>query len=1263
MVQIFDKVLLLVTLFLISISTLLSQEDFVPLFHEAKIKTKSRELYSGIDDVRHHEVILNNLAKNNDLVIPSRVRFNLFEDITIDVNLEKVNKHYYKGLEVYRGKSTTSKFDHLPNYHDVIVVYNPNTKLITAQLHCEEGVFEINPTENINQYRITEWPQDGFQCHGGIKHQHGAQPTGKSNGCNEQDKDGKYVADLFIGYSYKAAEIANDIDAHALSLTEMVNNGLTNSLVDEVYVRLVGVGLHPRNDGIVTSVLSDVWNWFASEIALTGADYVAAIQTPTGAIGEVGGWAGVGGYSSVNSINGAAAVFRHELGHNIGSSHCTPGILPYAAGYDNGNVKTHMCGNNVNFYSTPLVNDNTGLPLGNAQTADNARVWKERAPIVSGRLKHTILYDEFDTGCTQPITAGRYHIQNVNSDKYLASLNGSNSNGTAVVQVDNMIATGEWDLVPVSTQEYRLVHVSSGRLLDVPGSSSSSGTNLIIWNSHGNANQVYKISEVNTDEYTIQTFNEQCVQVEGGGTNNNDPVEQNNCSSGLETLWKFVPVSGANVFSVSVATTDADCFGQPTGSATAVGSGGSGNYTYTWSNGSTGNTVTNLQAGHYIVTVNDGTDMVPFSFAIKQESGFDINTSITPDDTSNTGSISVSVDGGTAPYTFAWSNGATTQNLMNVQAGLYNVTITDATGCSNEKQALIGCSESYKPCDDSNPLTINDVYDTNCNCSGKLILCQSGLSLVNMAQEKTTTQSSNQTSAQNAVDGIIDSQLDTGDIAITDSETTPWWEVDLGEIIDIEGILITNRVDCCEGRLRNYYVFVSDVPFTSTDIDTTLAQSGVWSQLYDIEPLPDTLITPNITGRYIRTQLNNKTSAGRLNLVEVQVFGCGIPVGRALVSNPLSNTLYELKGNVQPNGQTINSITLEHGEGAFLHSIPIDTTGISSSNIFNISELVDIQNASSYQFRITLISSQGTTHSNTYTFEPKPADYCNPTSNTNLWYKRFSKVEINNFSYTDSGNSNYEDNSNLSIGEFQLDTKDTISLSTPSSGWHNLTFIVYVDLNNDNDFDDYNEQIGFSTPNGQTTEVELNFPKENVVINQDLRIRILGNESGGYNSCFTPIGNFKDFSIRFTANSCQGSGHLEILHVDNDGDGFGAIGNGMLRNCHMANNGYSHDNTDFDDNDWTRYPNAPELCDNIDNDNDGLVDEGAIYDQAQILFVDENIPTDTYSASQLIKATQSITNPSSDVRFFSGNSIELEQGFEVPLGSTFRAFIVGGCGN
>jgi len=137
---------------------------------------------------------------------------------------------------------------------------------------------------------------------------------------------------------------------------------------------------------------------------------------------------------------------------------------------------------------------------------------------------------------------------------------------------------------------------------------------------------------------------------------------------------------------ITSTITDVLCSGASTGAiALSSVSGGTAPYTYAWSNGAITQNVAGLTAGAYSVTITDA-NLCPqvFNFTINEPPPIAI-TSTTTDVLCNgasTGAITLNtVTGGVAPYTFAWSNGAITQNINGLTAGPYSVTVTDANLC------------------------------------------------------------------------------------------------------------------------------------------------------------------------------------------------------------------------------------------------------------------------------------------------------------------------------------------------------------------------------------------------------------------------------------------------------------------------------------------------------------------------------------------------------------------------------------------------------
>jgi len=190
----------------------------------------------------------------------------------------------------------------------------------------------------------------------------------------------------------------------------------------------------------------------------------------------------------------------------------------------------------------------------------------------------------------------------------------------------------------------------------------------------------------------------------------------------------------------------------------------------------------------------------------------------------------------------------------------------------------------------------------------------------------------------------------------------------------------------------------------------------------------------------------------------------------------------------------------------------------------------------------------------------------------------------------------------------------------------------------------------------------ITIPAQDVVVGTDLRMRIVGHEGGLVNSCTSNVGSFKDITVRIKAGTCVGSGFIRTFYLDNDGDGFGDPMISQTGSCAALSN-YVADNTDFDDSDNTRYPNATELCDNKDNDGDNEVDEDADYDSESTAFTNETIPSQTYTARTIIETAQSVNVLNNTaVHLIAGQTITLKAGFSVAAGATFHAQIIEDCG-
>ncbi|MCB0397764.1 MAG: T9SS type A sorting domain-containing protein, partial [Flavobacteriales bacterium] len=152
-------------------------------------------------------------------------------------------------------------------------------------------------------------------------------------------------------------------------------------------------------------------------------------------------------------------------------------------------------------------------------------------------------------------------------------------------------------------------------------------------------------------------------------------------------------IADPGVVTVTTSSTN-ECDGGGDGTGLAEVSGGIAPYTYLWCGGQTTESVNDLSAGMCGVTVTDNNGCTDAGSVTISDAGGTGGSAVEVENFNcdyNTGSIDITVTGGTPPFVYSWSNGETTEDLSSIGAGTYNLVIWDADNCSDAQSFDISC--------------------------------------------------------------------------------------------------------------------------------------------------------------------------------------------------------------------------------------------------------------------------------------------------------------------------------------------------------------------------------------------------------------------------------------------------------------------------------------------------------------------------------------------------------------------------------------------
>lgn len=172
--------------------------------------------------------------------------------------------------------------------------------------------------------------------------------------------------------------------------------------------------------------------------------------------------------------------------------------------------------------------------------------------------------------------------------------------------------------------------------------------------------------------------------VPGGTTYYIEAKDKDGCITSIPVA-AFSCVDFGCTIAVTPLRKNVSCFGMNDGSIDLDISGGLGTYNVVWNNGKAGKKIDQINAGVYTATITDGSGCeLSVSYSINQPAQIVTNYEITTPKCHGdpTGAISLFVTGGVSPFQYLWSDGSTTESLINIKAGQYDLVIKDDTDCT-----------------------------------------------------------------------------------------------------------------------------------------------------------------------------------------------------------------------------------------------------------------------------------------------------------------------------------------------------------------------------------------------------------------------------------------------------------------------------------------------------------------------------------------------------------------------------------------------------